>query len=290
MPPTDYRTMLKNKPLRIATMQQAGDLLALGIVPVATSFAPWHTSPLLHEALLDGGAVSIYELEDIELLAEQQPDLILIPDYVLIQNASRLRQLEHIAPVLFFSSYQQDNIARLSLLAKLMDRREAAIQWQERYQLMAEQWRGRLQQIIAPGETAACYELRGEQHIIIWFNGSRSSYNFYKMLELRLPSALEESRQHNENSIMIELEQLSQFAADHMFIILQGADSAEQLYEMLQASSYWSSLPALQNKTIYPLALQQFWSDDAVALEQQLPIIVQSAEAVRSWAACQPTS
>lgn len=288
--PTSYRTMLKDKKLRIATMQQAGDWLALGIVPVAASFAPWHTSPLFHEMLLEEGTVSIYELEDIELLAGQQPDLIVIPDYVLIQNASRLRQLEQIAPVLFFSSYQYDNMARLSLLAKLVDRRAEALQWQERYQLMAGQWRRRLQQIIAPTETAACYELRGERHIIVWFNGSRSSYNFYKALELRLPDELEQSRQNNDNYMMIELEQLPQFAADHMFLIQQCAESTEQLYHMLQASSHWSSLPALQNKNIYPLTLQQFWSDDAAALEQQLPVIVQSAEAVRSWAASQSMS
>lgn len=283
--PTEFRALLKNKSLRIAALQQAGDLLALGAAPIAASFAPWQTSPLLHESLLRAGTINIYEMEDFELLKEQQPDLILLPDYILLQNASRLRQFEQIAPILFFSSYAQDSITRFMQLADIVSRRRQAERWIAEYREIAEKWRQRLAKIIAPDESAACYELRGEQLVIIWFSSSRSSYNFYQGLQLKPPPALLQCKHKQLSYIAIPLEQLPQFAADHMFVIHQHADSIEQLYRLLQADHIWSSLPAMQNKQLYSLPLQQFWTDDAATLLQQLPLIVSAAESTKQWAA-----
>lgn len=281
MSPTAYRGRMQNKTLRIATMQQAGDLLALGIVPVAVSFAPWHTAPLLQKQLLEAGAASIYELEDTELLRELAPDLILLPDYVLTQNASRLRQLEKIAPVLFFPVYEDDTFMRLGLLADIFGRRAEAKRWLETYQANALLWKGRLSAIIAPDETAAVYEIRGERQIIIFLKGCRSSYNFYQTLQLQPPPLIRQKMKGHVSHFTISVEELPRFAADHMFVISDTGHNPQQLYQVLAEHRIWSALPALQGNRVYSLSLQHFWSDDAAALEVQLPMIVEAAEQVQ---------
>lgn len=187
VPPTHYRLKIKEKTMRIVSMQQAGDLMALGITPVAASFAQWHTSPLLQHELMENGTVSIYELEDVDAIRKLNPDLILLPDYILTQNASRLRQLEQIAPVLFFSVFQTDTLTRLTLLSRIVEKEEEAHRWIEFYDAEATYWRQKLQQSIHPTESAACYEIRGDNEIIIWLSNCRSSYNFYHALQLQLP-------------------------------------------------------------------------------------------------------
>lgn len=280
MSPTAYRDRLRQRPLRIATMQQAGDLLALGIVPIAASLAPWNTSPLLHSRLLEAGTTGVYELEDAEQLRALKPDLILIPDYVLTQNASRLRQLEHIAPVLFFTCFRDDTLARLRLLADIVGRQEEAQRWTARYESRALPWKRRLAAVIAPGETAALYEIRGDNHVVIWLKGCRSAYNIYETLQLQPPTPIRLSMDGRRSSFIIPVGQLPHYAADHMFVISEH-DHPQQLYAALSVRHIWPTLPAFRRHRLYSLPLHLFWADDAAALELQLPLIVEAAEQPR---------
>lgn len=285
--PTGFRTSLQNRPLRLATMHQAGHLMALGITPVAASLAPWHTSPLLHRTLLDAGTAANYELEDTEALRALKPDLILIPGHLLVQNASRLRLLEEIAPVLILSPFREDTLSGLELLAVILDKLEEAKRWRSRYEAASGYWRKRLNAVIRPGETAALYELRGENQIIIWFRGNRSAYNLRHALGAE-PPAIFRGMDESCGYMTISLEELPRYAADHMFIISELGQQPQQFYSILTQDGVWRNLPALRHMRLYPLPLYDFWSDDASALEAQLPVIVETAERVKMWAEASP--
>lgn len=80
-----------------------------------------------------------------------------------------------------------------------------------------------------------------------------------------------------QSYIMLDLNQLPQFSADHMFVICHRESSIEQFYQKLATHPTWSKLPAVSNKQVYPLELEHFWVDDACSLLKQLPLIVEAA-------------
>ncbi|GBF76822.1 hypothetical protein PA598K_05314 [Paenibacillus sp. 598K] len=291
VPPSTYRSLLQGTQTRIATMHHAGDLLALGVQPVAASLAPWHTSPLLHDRLIQGGTVVSNGLEDVALLTSVQPDLILIPDYLLLQNANRLQQFERIAPVLCLPSYRYPPLERLRLVADILGRRQEAEQWIIRYQRKADIWRDRLTDYIQPGETVALYELRGNDTVILWSLQLRGASNLFEAMRFQPPAAVAQEVLAAGQSLTIPIARLGEYAADHMFVIVgESADGPVQFLARIGSDPVWSSLEAFRQSRIYYLALTDFWSDDGMALAEQLPLLFQAVEKAHGMASPGPAT
>ena len=278
--PSEYRARMREKsPLRIAAMNQAGNLLALGIQPVAASFAPWNAATVLHEDLLAGGTVPCFELEDLERLDELQPDLILIPDYTLLQNARKLQQLERLAPVLFFPSFRVDPIAQFRQLAGIVGRKTEAERWIADYMRQGKLWKQNPIWKIPSYGTVALYELRGVNKVIIWTLGSRGSYNLYRTLELLPPSSVQRDALDSDMELILPLERLSEYAADHMFVLIDDSvDSYERFFNHISEHPIWTTLNAYRQGRIYRLPLSAFWSEDALTLERQLPLLAEAID------------
>jgi len=278
--PSDYRAQMREKfPTRIAAMHQAGNLLALGIQPIAASLAPWNTAAVLHKELLEGGTFPFFELEDLERMAELRPELILIPEYTLLQNARKLQQLERIAPVLFFPSFRVDPIAQLRQLAGIVGRKAEAERWIADFLRQGKLWKQNLLKRIPSSETAALYELRGRNHVIVWPLGFRGSCNLYRTLKVHPPSSVQRDALDRDTELVIPLERLPVYAADHMFVLIDDSeDRYERLYDQLSEHPVWTALEAYRKGRIYRLPLSAFWSEDALTLERQLPLLAEAVD------------
>ena len=81
--PSEYRH--RPKPRRIVALQYSGDLLALGIQPIAAPFTPWEVSPLIHREL--SGTIDL-EQDGLHQLEKMDIDLIIVPEYLYYWPAS----------------------------------------------------------------------------------------------------------------------------------------------------------------------------------------------------------
>ncbi|MFB9277336.1 helix-turn-helix domain-containing protein [Cohnella cellulosilytica] len=278
--PSEYRQQLRREPLRVAAMTQAGNLLAVGIQPVAASLAPWNTAAVLHRELLAGGTADCFEFEDLELLSALRPDLLLIPEYTLIQNARKLQQLERVASVLFFPSFGVDPFAQLRQLAGVVGRAEAAERWIADFEASGQAWRRQMQALIPPTESVALYELRGTEQIILWQLGARGNCNLYRTLRWLPPDSIKRDVLDKETMLCLPLADLPDYCADHMFVIVGDSEDAyDRFYVNIKDHPVWSSLEAYRKKRIYRLPLSAFWADDALTLDRQLPLLADAVEA-----------
>ncbi|UED71840.1 helix-turn-helix domain-containing protein [Brevibacillus sp. HD3.3A] len=272
--PSAYRRM--PKPQRIVALQFAGDLLALGIKPIAARFAPWESSPLI-AAELDG----VRNVEEIQSVAEWEqlsPDMVLAPDYLYYvpDQLEQLRRLEQIAPVLVLPWDRLDRLETVRLCGKLTGKEQEAEAWLQHYTARAEALAAKLAGVIQPEETVGLYELWEDNTICIWNQTTRGTYNLYSSLKLTPPPKIADEVLRPQAHKLIREEQLADYAADHMFVVIpreQGGDDLA-LTDHFRSRACWRELLKTGRHRLYPLPLEDFWCNDARALEKQREIMV----------------
>ncbi|WP_340673315.1 helix-turn-helix domain-containing protein [Brevibacillus agri] len=260
MSPGEFRS--RPIPKRIAAFQFVGDLLALGVTPVATDDELVRGALLLKEELQNVPTVN--GAYDDEQLANLKADLVLAPTY-FYYTPGRMKRLQNIAPVLALEWDKLDPLAELRLVGKLIGREREAERWIERYQAQVETARKQLQKLIDRGDTAAVYELRHDG-VFIWNKTARGAYNLYDALGFRPPESVHRDVLVPGRHLWIAADRLPEYAADHMFVIDARDDHGAGVHGL--------SLPAFEKAPgqVYALELNEFWSSDGLALERQLHI------------------
>ncbi|MFF2016385.1 helix-turn-helix domain-containing protein [Paenibacillus sp. NPDC058177] len=259
------------KPQRIAAIQFTGHLLALGVKPVAASQVPWETSQLLRDELV--GTLNLENGEEWGRLHELNIDLVLAPQYIF-HSRGRLERYEQIGPVMTLPWDKLDRLEELRLVGRIIGREEEAEQWIGRYHEQVEAGKGRLSGLIESGETVGLYELRGEDRVWIWNVTSRGTYNLYSALQLTPPERIRQEVLKPGEHLEIILEDLPDYTADHMFVVVDGLSGGYTAENLLEEYPTWEIATRGSRRRIYPLALEEFWCSDGLALERQLQIQV----------------
>ncbi|WP_160297231.1 helix-turn-helix domain-containing protein [Paenibacillus sp. IHBB 10380] len=270
MSPTEYRNL--PKPKRIVAMQYTGDLLALGIKPIAAPFTPWEVSPFLIEEL--EGMLDMEQDETMRRLQTIEVDMIVAPEY-LYYWPGKLEQLEQLASVIVLPWNRLDRMEAVRLMGRVVGREDAAEQWIHRYMSRAASIASKLKELIRPGDTVGLYEVREDYTICIWNSTARGSFNLYHGLKLTPHPRIQQEVLALDTHLFIDESLLPEYAADHMFVVLPSGSS--DLYhsfpDKLNDRQVWRKLLAQGRRRIYPLKLEEFWCNDAAALEKQLGIM-----------------
>lgn len=160
-----------------------------------------------------------------------------------------------------------DRLEEVRLIGQLFQREQQAEDWIASYQQKIEQAKLMLQEGMDKNHTVGVYELRNHNRIGIWRSNARGGYNLFEMLKLRAPKRIEKEVLTPNRGIMIEEQYIAKYAADEMFVIVHSAEQEIRLYNEI-----WQGLPAMKRKKVHILRLQDFWSSEGVALEEQLKI------------------
>lgn len=267
MSPSDFR--LKRKPERIIALQFLGDMLALGIKPIASTDEVLNDSQLLQTDL--SGVVDVGKVPLDELAA----DLIIVPTYYYYVNPERIRQMEKIAPVLMVNWGNRDLLKELRFFGELLGREQQAEDWIAAFKEKVEQSKRRIEHVKKRNETVALYEFWDDQHIRIWDRTARAAYNLYDMLEITAPERVQKEVLDAQNHLVIPEDRLPEYAADHMFIVAcEKSGYLQSLKKTIENHPVWKSIPAVQKQQIYFLKQEEFRFCEAYALEKQLEIQV----------------
>ncbi|WP_164821361.1 ABC transporter substrate-binding protein [Paenibacillus koleovorans] len=92
----------------------------------------------------------------------------------------------------------------------------------------------------------------------------------YQSLRLKPPQAM----MHNGEAISrykrIALEELPEYAADHLFVSVRNVPGSSKHANTIMSSAVWSSLQAVRNRKVYEVDSDMFYGFDPISLEAQL--------------------
>ncbi|WP_181586771.1 helix-turn-helix domain-containing protein [Paenibacillus taichungensis] len=266
--PSAFRQLQQTK--QIAAVQFVGALLSIGLTPIMTTQEVAGSSLLLEEDLQD--TVITNNSEMLERLREVKSELILAPTY-FYHFPDVLKEMEQVAPVIMLDWGKMDKLEEVSQVGRLFGREQEAKQWIFRYKARVLAARELLQQFILPEETVGIYELNYDQRWLMPHDKVRSAYNLYRALKLHPPARIQTEVLEQDRPLFVTEEDLPNYTADHMFVILPASDYGEDL-EKLLSRQIWQQLVTEDGCRVYPLVLNEFWMDEGVSLEKQLDILM----------------
>jgi ABC-type Fe3+-hydroxamate transport system substrate-binding protein/AraC-like DNA-binding protein len=256
------RSRLKER--KLFATQYLGHLLALGIRPVGA------TSNIMTHSFLRGlvtGIASIEQPLSIDSVSELQPDLIIGWETVDEER------LSSVAPVIVMPYGERTAIDQFEQLAEMMDKRKEARQWISRYEAKALRLKRTLQGAVGAHETISIIEIWAEGIVVYGNRWGRGGYNIYNALELEAPPLVRQHLIDKEAYRFISLEQLPDYAGDHMFLSVYGEGGRLRAAAM-RKSEIWSELPAVKRNCVYEVDISRFGAGDPISLSRQLDIQV----------------
>ncbi|MCG7406155.1 AraC family transcriptional regulator [Paenibacillus sp. ACRRX] len=267
MTPSQFRDM--PVPRRIVCLQFAGDLLALGITPVAVD-----KSYLRNSLLLSPEWEGVIELDldhpSLNDWAALQADLVIAPTYV---DPKLSELLETAGPLITIEADKLDRIEEVRLFGKLLKLEKQAEAWIAGYRQKGSQARRQLAPLIHAGDTVGVYEIRDDEHLYIWNHTTRGAYNLYKLIGLKPPERVRKEVLECHRHLYIHESVLAEYAADHMFVVVPEEEGwLDKMKQSISRHPIWSTLSAYQYQRIYFIRLEDFWHSEGLALERQLQV------------------
>ncbi|SDC27680.1 ABC-type Fe3+-hydroxamate transport system, substrate-binding protein [Paenibacillus sp. UNCCL117] len=250
------------KPPRMVCIQYLGELLSLGIRPVAANRS-------IHQ-LLEQHAEGIHALSEplvVEEIMALQPDLILYPSYMPPALVSEFRRIATSVEI----SWKDDVAARLHKMGTLFGKEQAANEWIASYANRAEYWQRVLHGRIGPKETAVAFVY----HLGLFvYTGHHFGHTLYSGLGFEPPDRVREliEQEPHMKWKRISLASIHAYAADRIFMAVPvfGPDAAE--VRRLLEDEVWLTLPAVKAGRVsyVDLSLANY---NPITLEAQLETI-----------------
>ncbi|WP_372631212.1 helix-turn-helix domain-containing protein [Cohnella sp.] len=271
MPPRAFHSL--PKPRRIVTVQFVGALLALGLPPVAALEETMHYSAAIADKLTEVVPLRIDD-KIVETVAGLNADLLIIPTYAYAQR-EWITALEKRMPVLAVDWDTMDRLEEVRHLGAMLGREVEAEAWIASFRQKAAQAKTELERSGAVGreETVAVYEVSRDDHLYVWNHTARAASNLFQVLGLNAPSRVKKEVLDRNRHLRIPESRLSEYAADHMFIIAcEGNGNLASTMRKLESDPIWSGLEAVRRRQVYVMRLEDFRFSEGFALERQLEL------------------
>jgi ABC-type Fe3+-hydroxamate transport system substrate-binding protein len=256
--PKQYTQTIRSN-MRIIALTHFGDLLPLGIKPIAVDkyLLQWldaeHTS----------GIESIeHSLAGVDKASRLRPDLILVNPYV---DAELVACFQQIAPTLMLET-GNSLLHNLRDIADVLGKREEAETWISRYRTKAKQIKSRLQPSIGKQETAVFFHVVEDE---IYLCRPQELPVIYEVLGFQPPSALKLLINRQTGRLFVPVSDFPNYAADRIFLATGQMDGAAETLDWLLGNPHWKELPAVLNGRVYQFDAN--WTlHGAIALDWQL--------------------
>lgn len=248
-------------PKRVVVAFFQGDLLALGIHPVGTSF---NDDAVFEQELGDVTVVDAFELNP-EAIMELDPDLI------IWNNTDDYESLSKIAPTLARNYYDMEVKDRLAFFGEVFGVPEKAEKIMSDFEKKAEESKKQLIEkgladknvILLENQTKGILRAFGDDY-------GRGGEIIYQYLGLKAPERIQKEVMDQEgvNFIDISYETLKDYVGDYIF-------SDERIAD-LKGVEVWESLPAVKEGRLVQNSSGMFWFSDITSMNAQMDFIMDS--------------
>jgi len=248
-------------PQRVVVIFVQGDLLALGVTPVATSFNDDATFENQAKEITVIDAFSINEEEIMAL----DPDLILWNT----KDESVYQTLSKIAPTLAMDYFSMDYQERLRFFGEVLNRSEKAEELIQSFEDKVKEAKQTLEDKGLSNKSVLCIQNRKEGVLSAFWLG-RGAPLLYEQLEFKVPEKLQEAiKDHYEDgAVDLSFEVISEYNSD--YILVNGT------LDNFENSEVWKTLPAVKENHIIVAPSNMFWYNDILTMNAQIDLILDS--------------
>ncbi|MGN7469166.1 helix-turn-helix domain-containing protein [Brevibacillus sp. SAFN-007a] len=244
------------------TFQYTEYLMALGIKPVG---AKEDQVQYMREQL------QVKEAKDIMALSRTCPELIksLQPSIILTDYHKDSAAFSSIAPTCTLRWLDADVFGHLLHIADLFGQKDKALSWIKQHELKVQKTKRYVDTCIPREETVAILNVR-PSHLFAY--GVRNiGHVLYKSLQLTPPRMIQEKIKRDPNfwAVPVQEEQVSEYAADWLFVHVFDDDLSRAHYQALTKREDWQRLPAVQKGQVVMLSTVWF-AYDPLSLDAQL--------------------
>ena len=248
-------------PKRVVVAFFQGDLLALGIHPVGTSF---NDDAVFEQQLGDVTVVDAFELNP-EAIMELDPDLI------IWNNTDDYESLSKIAPTLARNYYDMEVKDRLTFFGEVFGVPEKAEKIMSDFEKKAEESKKQLSEkgladknvILLENQTKGILRAFGDDY-------GRGGEIIYQYLGLKAPERIQKEVMDQEGVDFIDIsyETLKDYVGDYIF--------SDQRISELKGVEVWESLPAVREGRLVQNSSGMFWFSDITSMNAQMDFIMDS--------------
>ncbi|WP_431801843.1 ABC transporter substrate-binding protein [Halobacillus andaensis] len=243
-------------PENILAPYMEDSLLALGEEPAAQWSIGEDVQDYLQPQLEDVPTIE-WDLP-LEETLNQDPDLIIFSSPSSIQNGS-YEDYESIAPTYVFDGeVSADWRDQLTQMGEILNKQDEAEKVLADFDEKVEETKASVEDSIGD-ESAAFVWTMGEEFYIFEPTryGAEVLYDEVGITQPEFVQDLEQEEQWNP----VSMEKLGELDADHVFLI---AEENEPGLEILDESSVWQSIPAVENDQVYTMNDPSHWTVDGV--------------------------
>lgn len=247
-------------PKRVVVIFVQGDLLALGVTPVATSF---NTGSAFEPQTQEVSVIDAFAINEEEIMA-LDPDLILWNT----EDEQTYEKLSKIAPTLASDYFNMDYRERLRFFGDVFNRSEKAEELIQTFDEKLASSKAELEKAGLLQKSFICVDIR--DGFLRAFQGGRGGGLVYDFLGFPAPEKLQAVFETEDfkstGQADLSFEAMPEYVGD--YILLNTDD------QLLSDNPVWNNLPAVKEGRLIKASKNLFWFNDIISMTTQLDIIV----------------
>ncbi len=245
-------------PVRIVALGNPGDLVSMGVKPIAGD-----NEVDLFDGLLTADTYTKITSEDYEGIMALEPDLILIAD---TPKKEEYKKLTAIAPTVATEAYTKSLSERIIFTGKVIGKEADAKKALSEFETQAETYKAQLKNVGIDNKTITVMEgtyLFGDKY-------GRGADIVYNYLGFKAPDKLQEVFQKGDKYLEISMEVLPEYCGD--YILNSVWDGSEDLSK----NAVWNSIPAVKNGHVINIDFSNYFSRDLYTSGKQMKLLVEA--------------
>ncbi len=242
-----------DNPKRIVINFYQGDLVALGVKPIATDKAEGETA---FEEELDGVAeVEKWDPEEV---------MALDPDLLIVTSDEQYEKLHKIAPTILIPFGELSTEDRLTLIGEVVGKQEEAKKVLDNFSKKVEMSKDKLKKAGVMDKTFTLLESHSGKTWIFGNKWGRGGEIFYDYLDLKAPDVIEKEIIDADQYREISLEALPEYCGD--YVINPAWDGPDTLTD----NDLWNNITAVKEGRVIKISAELYFYVDIYSMNVQL--------------------
>ncbi len=245
-------------PKRIVVNYFQGDLLALGVKPLAMS-------------RMEGDSALKNELKGVKIIEKWEPEEIMAfkPDLIIVISEEQYKKFNKIAPTVLIPFTKISSEERVTLIAEAVGKQEEAKKVINNFKNKVETSKKKLEAAGVMDKTFTLIEQDTKQITVFGNKWGRGGEILYDYLGVKAPNVVKKEIINGEQYKNVSLEAFPEYSGDYIIQAVWNYGGNN-----LKDNNVWKNLPAVKGNRVIKTDWNLFFYKDLYSMDKQLDYIV----------------